>query len=99
MLVEQFVRGREIDVAVIEHPDGRIECLPPLEIVVADGDIFDADAKYDREPDFRIPAAVDAALLAALESAALATFRAARLPAGSPASTSSPPTAGCCSTR
>jgi len=76
VLVEQYVRGREIDVAVIEHPDGRIECLPPLEIVVADGDIFDADAKYAREPDFRIPAAVDAALLAALESAALATFHA-----------------------
>ena len=43
---------------------------------MADGDIFDADAKYAREPDFRIPAAVDAELLAELESAALATFHA-----------------------
>jgi len=76
VLVERFVRGREIDVAVIEHPDGRLECLPPLEIIVPEGGVFDADAKYGREPDFRIPADVDAALLADLERAAVATFRA-----------------------
>ncbi len=76
VLVERFVHGREIDVAVLEHPDGRLECLPPLEIVVPGGDIFDAHAKYDREPDFRIPAAVDADTLAALQTAAIATFRA-----------------------
>lgn len=75
-LVERFIRGREIDVAVIEHPDGRVVCLPPLEIIVPEGDIFDAGAKYEREPDFRIPASVDPQTLAALEASAIATFRA-----------------------
>lgn len=76
VLVERFIAGREIDVAVLEHPDGSLECLPPLEIVVPAGDIFDADAKYAREPDFRIPAAVDDALAARLRDAALRMFRA-----------------------
>ena len=76
VLVEQYVQGREIDVAVIEHPDGRLECLPPLEIVVPEGGIFDAEAKYGREPDFRIPAAIDHGTRAALETAAIVTFRA-----------------------
>ncbi len=75
-VVEQFVRGREIDVAVIEHPDGRLECLPPLEIVVAGGGLFDAHEKYEREPDFRIPAPLDEAVLARLNAAATAVFRA-----------------------
>ncbi|AYF97268.1 D-alanine--D-alanine ligase family protein [Protaetiibacter intestinalis] len=76
VLVERFVRGREIDVAVIEHADGSLRCLPPLEIVVPEGGIFDAEAKYAREPDFRVPAPVPPALLAELEGAALAVFRA-----------------------
>ncbi|WP_255513454.1 D-alanine--D-alanine ligase [Homoserinibacter sp. GY 40078] len=76
VLVERFVRGREIDVAVIEHPDGRLEALPPLEIVVPEGAVFDAESKYEREPDFRVPAPVDDALGGALEAAALAVFRA-----------------------
>ncbi|PZQ90765.1 MAG: D-alanine--D-alanine ligase [Leifsonia xyli] len=76
VVVEAFVPGRELDVGVIEHPDGRLECLPPLEIVVPAGAIFDAEAKYAREPEFRIPAPVDAALGAELERAALAMFRA-----------------------
>ncbi len=76
VLVERFVRGREIDVGVIEHPDGSLECLPPLEIVVPDGGVFDTDAKYAREPEFRVPAPVDEALGAELERAAIAVFRA-----------------------
>lgn len=76
VIVEQLIRGREIDVAVIEHPDGRLECLPALEIVVAGGGLFDEQTKYRGEPDFRIPAAVDEATRARLERAAVATFRA-----------------------
>ena len=70
VLVEGFVRGREIDVAVIEHADGRLECGPLLEIGVPDDGIFDTAGKYDSEPDFRIPAAVSASERAALEEAA-----------------------------
>lgn len=76
VLVEQAVRGREIDVAVIEHPDGRLQCLPALEIVVAGGGLFDEQEKYHREPDFRIPALVEPAVQARLEEAAIAAFRA-----------------------
>jgi D-alanine-D-alanine ligase len=75
-MVEAFVVGREIDVAVIEHPDGRLECLPALEIGVPAGEVFDTDAKYAREPDFRVPAPLDARARDALEHAALASFRA-----------------------
>ncbi len=74
VLVEEFIAAREIDVAVLEHPDGSLECLPPLEIVVPEGGIFDADAKYAREPDFRIPALVDDATATRLRDAALRMF-------------------------
>ena len=40
--------GREVDVAVLEHPDGRIEAGPPLEILVSGAGFFDYDAKYAR---------------------------------------------------
>jgi D-alanine-D-alanine ligase len=76
VLVEGFVRGREIDVAVIEHADGRLECGPLLEIGVPDDGIFDTAGKYDSEPDFRIPAAVSESERAALEEAAVTMFRA-----------------------
>jgi D-alanine-D-alanine ligase len=76
VVVESFVAGREIDVAVLEHPDGRLACLPALEIGVPAGDVFDTDAKYAREPDFRVPAPLDAEARDALEQAALGTFRA-----------------------
>ena len=75
-LVEQFVTGREIDIAVIEHPDGSLECGPPLEIGVPEGGIFDTAGKYDGEPDFRIPAPLDDPTRAALETAATTMFRA-----------------------
>jgi D-alanine-D-alanine ligase len=76
VIVEAFVAGREIDLAVIEHPDGRLTCLPALEIGVPAGEVFDTDAKYAREPDFRVPAPLDPEAAATLEHAALATFRA-----------------------
>jgi D-alanine-D-alanine ligase len=76
VFVEAVVSGREIDLAIIEHPDGQLACLPALEIGVPAGEVFDTDAKYAREPDFRVPAPLDPAAAAALEHAALATFRA-----------------------
>ena len=40
------------------------------------GGVFDTEAKYAREPDFRIPAPLDTGARGALEHAALETFRA-----------------------
>lgn len=73
VLVEEVVVGREIDIAVLELPDGTRRLSPPLEIVVAGG-VFDLDQKYDGSADFRIPAPLDAPDLAGLERAALATY-------------------------
>lgn len=57
-LVEDVVRGREIDVAVLGTADGARLVPPPLEIV-GDG-VFDYDLKYGGAADLRVPAAVTA---------------------------------------
>lgn len=73
-LVEEFVVGREIDVAVLERADGSRLVGPVLEIVVGEAGLFDTGAKYDGSADFRLPAALSAAERRELESAALALF-------------------------
>lgn len=78
VLVERVVTGREIDLAVLEQPDGTLRCGPALEIGRDASLIFDTSAKYEREPDFRIPAPLTGDELAALQQAALAMFRALR---------------------
>ncbi|WP_326560497.1 D-alanine--D-alanine ligase family protein [Micromonospora sp. NBC_01796] len=74
VLVEAAVRGREIDVAVLEHPDGRIEAGPPLEISVASAAFFDYDAKYDGGAVFHIPAALDPDSTRMLQDRAVRAF-------------------------
>ena len=69
VLVEQFVVGREIDLGVLEAPDGTWTVLPPLEIGRLG--IFDATTKYDGSADFRVPAALADADRHALNDAAL----------------------------
>lgn len=72
VLVEEVVRGREIDVAVLARPDGRRVVSPALEIVT-DG-LFDYDDKYGGGADFRLPAALTDGERQALEGAALRVF-------------------------
>ncbi|MFL4951650.1 alanine racemase [Streptomyces sp. MMS24-I31] len=76
VLVEKAVPGREIDVAVLEHPDGRLEAGPPLEIEVNGGrTYFDYQAKYeDRATRFTIPAHLDPDVAAHLQRLALQVF-------------------------
>ncbi len=74
-LVEEFIAGREIDLAVIERADGSLECGPALEIGVAEGGVFDTTSKYVGEQDFRIPAPVDESTTLALEDASRTMFR------------------------
>ena len=76
MLVERAVRGREIDVAVLQHPDGRVEAGPPLEISVSGGNFFDYDAKYDGGASFQIPAQLDPADDRVLQDRAVRAFHA-----------------------
>ncbi|MBM2620694.1 D-alanine--D-alanine ligase [Actinoplanes sp. LDG1-06] len=75
VLVEQAVAGREIDVAVLQHPDGRIEAGPPLEITVSGG-FFDYAAKYDGGAVFQIPARIDDATTRLLQDRAIRAFHA-----------------------
>ena len=76
VLVEAAVIGREVDVAVLEHPDGRREAGPPLEITyAAEQSHFSYQAKYgDDETVFEIPARLDAETTAELQRIALEVF-------------------------
>jgi D-alanine-D-alanine ligase len=74
VLVEQLVEGREIDVAVLERPDGTRFVGPALEIVSPEGSVFDLDSKYDGSADFRLPAALDDVQRKELTHAALTLF-------------------------
>jgi len=75
VLAEQWVHGREIDIAVLERVDGSLHVGPPLEIMTARGEVFDYASKYAGGADFRIPASVSAGEKRALEEAARAIFR------------------------
>jgi D-alanine-D-alanine ligase len=77
VLVEAAVRGREVDVGVLEYPDGRVVAGPPLEIRVPDKhSFFDFDAKYQGETVFDIPPSLPPAVLEALQAQAVKAFRA-----------------------
>ena len=54
VLVEDVVRGREIDLAVLGRPDGSRVVAPALEIVGTG--IFDLATKYGGSADLRVPA-------------------------------------------
>jgi D-alanine-D-alanine ligase len=44
-LIEPFIAGAEATCGVLEHPDGSLTALPPVEIIAAEG-AFDYKAKY-----------------------------------------------------
>lgn len=71
VLVEEFVHGREIDIAVLTRSDGTLLVSAPLEILV-DGDLFDSTTKYDGSAAFRVPADLTADRHRELEQHALA---------------------------
>ncbi|WP_226533677.1 D-alanine--D-alanine ligase family protein [Microbacterium paraoxydans] len=72
ILVEEVVRGREIDVAVLREKGGIRWAAPPLEIHATG--LFDTATKYDGSARFTVPARLDAAEVAALKRAAIAVF-------------------------
>lgn len=54
LIVETFIEGREFNVALLEHPGGSVEILPPAEILFADWPadkprIVNYDAKWSPE--------------------------------------------------
>ncbi|WP_427886124.1 D-alanine--D-alanine ligase family protein [Kribbella sp. GL6] len=76
VLVEREMTGREIDLAVLEFPDGRIETAPALEIHAdPEQPFFNAAAKYDSGGTrFVVPAPLDAALADRLRRTAIEVF-------------------------
>ncbi|WP_327066136.1 D-alanine--D-alanine ligase family protein [Kitasatospora sp. NBC_01302] len=77
VLVEEAVLGREVDLAVLEHPDGRLEVGPALEIRVRGGQpFFDYAAKYqDSATRFEIPARLPTRVAERLREMAVEVFR------------------------
>ncbi|BEL05835.1 D-alanine--D-alanine ligase family protein [Actinoplanes sichuanensis] len=78
VLVEPEVTGREIGVAVLAHPDGRVVAGPPLEIVLPQRRaFFDHLARYgDRDTVLRVPARLDPTLDELLRAQAVHAYRA-----------------------
>jgi D-alanine-D-alanine ligase len=78
VLVEAEVAGREIDLGVLEHPDGRLEVAPALEIRAAHRHgFFTFDAKYaDAQTVFDVPARLEPDLEHALCGQAIRVFQA-----------------------
>ncbi|WP_088346944.1 MULTISPECIES: D-alanine--D-alanine ligase family protein [Rhodomicrobium] len=77
IMIEEAVPGREVDVAVVEYPDGRVVAGPPLEILLPGSTaFFDYDAKYnDKSVVFKIPAELDPPVAALLSEQAIQAFR------------------------
>lgn len=72
ILIEEVVRGREIDVAVIREAGGVRWAAPPLEIHASG--LFDTAMKYDGTARFTVPAVLSPAEGATLSRAAVAMF-------------------------
>lgn len=76
VLVEREMAGREIDLAVLEFPDGRIDTAPALEIHSDPGQpFFNATAKYDSSATrFVVPAPLGSELAERLRRTAIEVF-------------------------
>jgi len=73
VLVEEFIVGREIDIAVIDDPEAGRRPGPPLEILNG-GQIFDTATKYDGNASFVVPAQLSPGEARAISDAALRIY-------------------------
>jgi D-alanine-D-alanine ligase len=78
VLVESAIMGREVEVGVLEFPDGSVQASVAAEIrIVGDAEFYDFDSKYlDDVCEFDIPAKLDDAESDAIREMAIAAFRA-----------------------
>jgi D-alanine-D-alanine ligase len=75
VLLERYVRGRDLAVSVVEGRDGP-HALPVVEAVPRDEDFYDFEARYEiGRTDFRCPAAVGEEATAAAQRLAVAVYR------------------------
>ncbi len=74
VLVESFVAGREVDVALFRDRSGVLRCGATLEIATDGRGVFDREQKYDGSAPFRIPAGLSVAEHAAVTGAAAVLY-------------------------
>jgi D-alanine-D-alanine ligase len=75
VLLERYVRGRELAVSVLGRVDGGAEVLPIVEAIPQDRDFYDFSARYDiGRTVFACPAGLDDALAARVAQIALEAF-------------------------
>ena len=73
LIVEQFIAGREVTVAVLQA-NGKSRALPIVEIIAPEGN-YDFDNKYFKDDtQYICPAPLDAALTAQIQALAVAAF-------------------------
>ncbi|MFC7329769.1 alanine racemase [Marinactinospora rubrisoli] len=77
VLVEQEVQGREIDIAVLDNPDGSLTVSAPLEIRVGSAaEFFDTESKYVAgNAEFLVPAPIPEEWTGRLRQASLRLYR------------------------
>lgn len=77
VLIQPLVDGREVDVGVLEQPDGTLAVGEPLGVMLSDPNaFFDYSAKYvPGGVTFEVPAKVTATVRAQIDSLAMAAFR------------------------
>ncbi|WP_423921517.1 D-alanine--D-alanine ligase family protein [Frigoribacterium sp. 2-23] len=76
VLVESFVVGREVDIALFRDRWGVLRAGATLEIGVPESGFFDRERKYDGTARFTVPARLEAAELASIDRAARALYEA-----------------------
>ncbi|WIE76264.1 ATP-grasp domain-containing protein [Curtobacterium sp. MCSS17_007] len=74
VLVESFVAGREVDVALFRDRSGVLRSGATLEVAVDHRGVFDRAQKYDGSAPFRIPAGISVAEHAAVAGAAATLY-------------------------
>lgn len=74
VLVESYVSGREVDLAIFRDAGGVLRLGAALEVGRARGGVFDRTTKYDGSARFEVPARVSEDELRSLRSAARALY-------------------------
>lgn len=74
-MVEAFIPGHELTVAILGGPDGTLSVLPPVEIVAPDG-FYDFSAKYQKgKTRYLCPAPLPAKIMTQIEELGRRTFQ------------------------
>jgi len=74
VLIESFVVGREVDIALWREASGALRAGSTLEIGLAPGAVFDRASKYDGSAAFTLPARIDEEEHDAVDGAARALW-------------------------